>query len=105
MSKELRSLLARRWLHSHEEETPTERVYRPEAFPFPPSRGRSGFELHPDGSAERIGIGGDDRREVLPAHWELGEGTPARLRISGAGGDVTELSILSAEPDRLTVRK
>jgi hypothetical protein len=43
--------LHKRWLHSYEEDTETEAVYRPESYAFPPSRGpRPGFELRPDGS-------------------------------------------------------
>ncbi len=39
-----RSRLCQRWIHSHEEDTDTEMVYRPADFAFPPSRGRTGFE-------------------------------------------------------------
>src|SRR5438034_663791 len=40
----------RRWLHSHEEDADAAKVYRPDDYPFPPARGRMGFELKPDGS-------------------------------------------------------
>lgn len=41
-----------RWVHSHEEDTDDELVYRSEAsgYDFPRSRGREALELRPDGS-------------------------------------------------------
>ena len=41
-----------RWVHSHEEDTDDEIVYRSAAsgYDFPRSRGREALELHPDGS-------------------------------------------------------
>lgn len=42
---DLDACLQRRWLHSHEEDTADVRVYRPAEYPFPPARGRDGFEF------------------------------------------------------------
>ena len=41
-----------RWLHSHEEDTADEMVFRSASsgYDFPRSRGREALELHPDGS-------------------------------------------------------
>lgn len=60
-----------RWLHSHEEDTATETVYRLDSFKFPPSRGRAGFDLREDGSATMLVIGATDRREEVPERWSL----------------------------------
>ncbi len=47
-----REQLQGRWVHSHEEDTEDELVYRSEAsgYDFPRSRGREALELNPDGS-------------------------------------------------------
>ena len=39
-----------RWLHSHEEDSAAEMVFRPSTFAFPPSRCRVGFESNDNGS-------------------------------------------------------
>jgi hypothetical protein len=45
------------WVHSHEEDSDEEMVFRPAAYEFPPSRGRRSFELKPDGILAEGGIG------------------------------------------------
>src|ERR1041384_5695638 len=45
------------WVHSHEEDTDTEMVLRPAGYKFPPSRGRSSFELKPDGRTDELYVG------------------------------------------------
>jgi len=42
-------IVRRCWVHSHEEDSDEEMVFRPAAYEFPPSRGRRSFELKPDG--------------------------------------------------------
>ena len=80
--------LFQRWLHSREEDTATERVYRPAAYPFPPSRGRPGFELRRDGTFVEIGIGPTDRplETGPPGSWELASDGRLMLRRPRAGG-------------------
>ena len=39
------------WVHSHEEDTATEQVFRRAHYAFPPSRGREALELRSDGTA------------------------------------------------------
>ena len=53
--------LLQHWIHSHEEDTDTEMVFRPASFNFPPARGRKGFELSPDGTLIDYRIGPTDR--------------------------------------------
>jgi hypothetical protein len=94
-----------RWLHSHEEDTATERVYRPAAHPFPPSRGRTGFELRPDRTCTRIGIAARDGSSETGCTWSYADdGEPvATLSLEGGGSQV--LRIVSVDADRLVVRK
>jgi hypothetical protein len=89
--------LFRHWVHSHEEDAGGVQVYRPAGYPFPPARGRRGFELKPDGEAVLYGPGPSDRPAATTGRWEpSGSG---RVRLAGS-----ELEIVSVEPDRLTAR-
>jgi hypothetical protein len=95
--------LHRRWIHSHEEDTDSERVFRPDTYEFPPSRGRMSVELRPDGTYVESAPGPVDVPEQSEGQWAL-EGD--RL-VLGAAGDRPghAWEIVAAEDDRLTVRK
>lgn len=104
IDKTSRELLLRRWLHSSEEDTAGEMVFRPAGYPLPPSRGRLGIELRPDGTAAITAIGRADAPEELVGAWELDEQEPSvRLRIGGE--PERKLPLVSVERDRLVVRK
>jgi len=93
-----------RWLHSHEEDTATEMVFRPDSFSFPLSRGRVGFELRPDGTCVQIGIGPADGPVTSEGHWRI-EGDD--LKIEG-GADPSRhrvYSIVSFDGRRLVVSR
>ena len=72
-----RDQLAGRWVHSHEEDTGDEMVFRSADYAFPPSRGRESIELRADGSyagtsparstSRCRGRGGVDARGRRPA--------------------------------------
>jgi len=87
----------RHWVHSHEEDRGDVQVYRPADFPFPPARGRRGFELERDGHVVIYGPGPTDKPEAVSERWSATG--PDRARV----GD-RQLEIVSVEPDRLTVR-
>jgi hypothetical protein len=90
-----RERLAGRWVHSHEEDTDDELVYRSatSGYDFPRSRGREAIELHPDGSYGGVVPGPADKPEASPGgSWSL-EGDklvlPDRtLEITAAEGGV-----------------
>ena len=96
-------LLHGRWVHSHEEDTDTEMVFRPSTHDFPPSRGRTSFELRPDGSYSERSPGPVDVPDESTGSWSL-EGD--RL-ILGAEGDRPghAWEIAAADEDRLVVRR
>jgi hypothetical protein len=97
------SSLERRWVHSHEEDTQRELVFRPASYSFPPSRGRSAFELRADGSYAESAPGPTDRPEESEGGtWSL-EGDVLELRAPD--GSLRTLKVETAEPDRLVVRK
>jgi len=98
-----RAALQREWVHSHEEDTDGEQVFRPASYAFPPSRGRSGLDLRADGSYGESAPGPTDRpEEAGGGTWEL-DGDELKLR-SGEGPTRT-LHVVSAAPDRLVVKK
>jgi hypothetical protein len=85
-----------RWVHSHEEDTDDELVYRSASsgYDFPRSRGREALELHPDGSYGGTAPGPTDKPEASGSgNWALEDGNklvlPDRvLEITAAEGDV-----------------
>jgi hypothetical protein len=97
--------LQQRWLHSHEEDTDTETVYRPASFSFPRSRGRMGFELRPDKTLIDVGIAPTDVPRELSGTWDLEGGEEKSLLLKPAGASPSKLDILSLSPDRLVVHK
>jgi hypothetical protein len=97
-------LLRRRWVHSHEEDTATEMVFRPEGFDFPPSRGRVSFELRADGTFTDRGIGPTDRPHDTSGRWEL-EGERRVVLREGTGGVRRRLDVETVSEDRLVLRK
>jgi hypothetical protein len=99
-----RTLLHRHWVHSHEEDTERERVYRPATFPFPPSRGRTGFDLKPDNRCAGFGIAPADGVEEYAATWDLDDDD--RLTIyDDRRRPVHVLQLVSVDDDRLVVRR
>jgi len=95
-------LLQRRWLHSHEEDTETQSVYRPDSFAFPLARGRSGFEFRTHGKCVEIGIAPTDRGLDVEATWR----TDGRsVLISLPTGEDRNLQIVSVDQDCLIIRE
>lgn len=90
------------WLHSHEEDTTDTVIYRHPDFPFPPSRGRYGFELTGDGRLREFGPSPTDTPAAAEGNWEMP--SPGELHLDGPHGH-RRLLIVSAEPGKLIVRK
>jgi len=87
-----------RWVHSHEEDTDDELVFRAadSGYEFPRSRGRQAFELRPDGSYVGSAPGPADKPEAATGSWALEGGNrlalPDRvLEITAAEGDVLKV--------------
>ena len=93
--------LEQRWMHSHEEDTPSGQVFRPASFPFPRSRGRRSFELKPGGRVLARDIGPDDRGVTTEGTWEL-HGDELRLHLGSGGARVYRIEAASRE--RLVLR-
>jgi hypothetical protein len=94
------------WLHSYEEDTETRAVYRPQRYPFRPSRRpRRGLEFRADGTFVELLPGPADRPREVAGRWERQQG--GRVRISFPEGDRTpyELTVLSCTDGVLTIAK
>jgi hypothetical protein len=99
------STVAQSWVHSHEEDTADQAVYRPENFAFPPSRGRGGFDLNPDGTMVQFGPGATDRTTTRSGQWEVRD--DGRLVLYPEGSDTPSrvMKITSLSADKLVLKK
>jgi hypothetical protein len=98
-----RDLLCRRWVHSREEDTAAELVFRAAQFPFPRSRGRDAFELLPDGRLVEYPVGPADRREARHGRWTLE--ADRLVFLSDAPSSARSMRVVAASEDRLTLRR
>jgi hypothetical protein len=73
----LAQCIQKSWLHSMEEDTEEIIVYRPEGYPFPPARGRIGFEFLAGGYLIYHGFGPADEPLLQHGRWEQ----PGQSRI------------------------
>ena len=100
-----RNALHQHWVHSHEEDTATETVYRPASFAFPRSRGRSAMALKPDGGLVETGIGPTDRPQESRGTWKLAGDDTLSMYEKGQAKPKRTMKIVSLEQDKLVVRK
>jgi hypothetical protein len=100
-----RNALHQHWVHSHEEDTETERVFRPASFAFPRSRGRSAMALKSDGGLVETGIGPTDRPQDSLETWKLEGDDTLSIYEKGKRKPKRAMKILSLDKDRLVVRK
>ena len=97
--------LSQRWMHSHEEDTDKQMVFRPAAFQFPPSRGRTGFDLKADGKLVNQGIAPTDCTTVTNGTWKLEDYNTLAFYLGKAKTPSRSMKIVSADKDRLVVKK
>jgi hypothetical protein len=90
------------WVHSHEEDSEEETVFRPRSHPLPPSRGRRALDLRPDGSYEESFPGPVDAPETGAGRWSL-DGD--RLRLEPDGDRPSEAWQVVTAGERLTLRE
>lgn len=92
------------WVHAHEEDTATEKVYRPAGYPLPPSRGRDGFELSMDGSLVLTRPGSADRARNQIGRWRLREGG-ILVFSDPTGQEMREMGYVAAvDSERMLIR-
>src|SRR5712692_6435122 len=93
------------WVHSHEEDTDTEMVFRAATFNFPPSRGRTSFELKPEGRLVESGIAPDDRRLETTGTWKLEDNSALAFYAGSQSAPHQVMRIASVDKDRLVIKK
>ena len=100
-----RELLYQHWVHSHEEDTDAELVFRPATFNFPRSRGRFSFELKADGGLVESGIAPDDRQQQTQGSWKLEDDDHLILYTPSPSKPKRVMRIASVNKTRLVIRK
>jgi hypothetical protein len=97
--------LVQHWVHSHEEDTAGETVFRPADYKFPRSRGRRSFELKADGRLIEWEMSPTDTRRSAPGMWKIDEKGRLVLEKGPLGTAVRSMVIASVESDRLVLKK
>ena len=92
------------WVHVQEEDTEEEMVFRPVGTDLPPARGRVAFALNADGTFAEAGLGAADVPEEATGSWAL-DGDVITLSEGAAQGVPREMQVVTADADRLVVRK
>ena len=98
-------LLLKRWMHSREEDTGAEMVFRPDSYDFPPARGRTGFELRPGQTLVEIGIGPTDKVAESQGTWKLAGGNQLLFYTQSSAEPTRAMQIVSVDDDRLVIKK
>ncbi|MBI5032002.1 MAG: hypothetical protein HZB51_15835 [Chloroflexi bacterium] len=97
--------LTQSWIHSHEEDTETQMVFRPATFKFPPSRGRTGFELKAGGKLINRGIAPTDEPSETSGSWALENDNTLNFYLGAKKKPTRSLKIVSADKSRLVIEK
>jgi hypothetical protein len=97
--------LHQHWVHSQEEDTATEAVYRPDTYPFPPARGRTSFDLRPLGALVKSAIAPDDRRAKSQGNWKLEDGDKLAFYADDPAKPEEVMRIASVTKDKLVIHK
>ena len=92
-----------KWVHSHEEDSEDELVFRPSTEPLPPARGRRSFELRPDGTYLESFPGPVDVPEAAGGRWLLDDDNLV-LRPDG-NRPFESWRVVAADDDRLRLRR
>jgi hypothetical protein len=84
------TLVGTTWVHVFEEDGPEGAVYRPESDAIPRSRRpRERLSFFPDGTAQIVRGGPDDRLNAVPASWKEKDGEISVTPDSAAAGGAT----------------
>lgn len=100
------ALFDKTWLHSNEEDGADYKVYRPNTFDFPPSRGRTGFAIEKEGLFRLYTIAPTDGLEEHKGEWKMVR--PNLLRITFPEEEKErgfDLELISISEELLKVRQ
>ena len=93
----------RHWIHSREEDQGDVEFFRPAGFAFPPSFGRDGLELRPDGHFVQHDIGPADGTVEVPGRWTQESAARVAVRFGGAREDY-DFTVESVDANLLRIR-
>lgn len=79
-------------------------VFRPDGYPFPPSRGRIDFDLHDDVTCAYQAIARDDRHESSGSYWRF-DATTRTFSVNLPSGSNQDFLVLSFNKDQLVVQQ
>jgi hypothetical protein len=96
--------LYKHWIHSHEEDTEDNKVYRPSTFEFPRSRGRDSFEIRENGEVILHKIGPTDRSEEVKGTFTF-DSNNLKINPKTGNSESFTITILSCEEDKLVIKK
>lgn len=99
------ALLQKTWLHSHEDDQGDVRVYRPNTYNFPPSRGRTGFAFEPNGQFRQYDIAPADGLEEHIGKWELLENGDIQVSFDKEENRNYKIELISVEPEMLKIKR
>ena len=96
--------LHKKWVHSKEEDTDTQMVYRPANYNLPPVRGgRTSLDIKPDGTVLTTGgAGPDDRQTEEKGNWKINDNT---LLLHDAASNKKSLKIVSLAQEKMVIEK
>jgi hypothetical protein len=105
-NRDLRKALQNTWYRATEEETDTEKVYRPlsRGQQIPRGRGRELFTLNPDGTLIEGGIAPTDARTETGGTWKV-EDDQLHFYTQSASQPTRVMKIASVDKNRLVVKK
>lgn len=95
--------LFRHWIHSREEDQRDERFFRGPDFVFPPSFGRDGMEMQPDGGFVQHDLGPADGIVRVPGHWTQEAPDRIAVRFGGRRPDYA-FALVDVRDDLLRIR-
>jgi hypothetical protein len=95
--------LFRHWIHSREEDQDDVQAYRPDDFAFPPSFGRAGLELRPDGEFVQDDLGPADGTVQVRGRWRQRGPGEVEVRFGGARADYA-FTVVSVDESLLRIR-
>ena len=93
----------RHWIHSREEDQDDVRFFRPPDFAFPPSFGRDGMEMRPDGQFVQHDVGPADGTVQVPGRWTQESTTRIAVRFDGTREDY-DFTVESVDAGLLRIR-
>lgn len=99
------SAMFKHWTHSREEDSGEIKVYRPNEYNFPPSRGRDGFELKENGEFIYYGIGATDKREAVIGRWKAEGENKIQVTFDNQNNQSFTLDIVASDEDVLKIRR